>query len=213
MSTSFSSPFKKFLSLITDRSLSVNMTDEQMTDLLNMFLDQSISLYFKNSITDLFKRQQPDFYTEEFVADGATNEFTIGKYPIDPDEDSIEFVCKIDGVGVDYSFNSDTLTFTLDETPTVGQEVTCGYQFAGQFDDDLSEEEVWVVAYGMLVSWLQQKVFNASLFKNHMTTKEFSTFSAANLIDKLNELHTMAESKLRGLVVSYSYNSGFRVDK
>jgi len=101
----------------------------------------------------------------------------------------------------------------LDETPTVGQEVTCGYQFAGQFDDDLSEEEVWVVAYGMLVSWLQQKVFNASLFKNHMTTKDFSTFSAANLIDKLNELHTMAESKLQGLVVSYSYNSGFRVDK
>lgn len=213
MSTSYSSPFNKFLSLITDRNLSVDLTDEQMTDLLNMFLDQSISLYFKISITDLFKRQQPDFYAEEFVADGITNEFIISKYPIDPNEDSISLVCQVDGVGVDYNFDVDTLTFTLEEKPTIGQEVACSYKFIGQFDDDLSEEEVWVIVYGMLVSWLQQKVFNASLFKNHLTTKDFNSFSAANLIDKLNELYSMAEDKLQRLIVSYSYNSGFRVDK
>jgi hypothetical protein len=213
MSTSFSSPFNKFLSLITDRDLSVNLTDEQMTDLLNTFLNQSSSLYFKNCAVDLSDIENPDYLSEEFTATGTSADFVISRYPTSPNADSIELICQVDGGDVGYTFDAITKTFTLTSTPTAGHTVTCGYNFIGQFNLDLTDQMCWILAYGALVSWYQQKLFNASLFKNKLNTKDFNSFSSANLLDKLAVLNDIAEKKLHNLIVSYSFDSGHNFDE
>jgi hypothetical protein len=214
MSTSFSSPFTKFLSLLEDRGLSVNLTDEQMTDLMNIFLNQSSSLYFKNCAVDLTDRQIPDYLSENFTSTGSSNEFIISRYPTNPNSDSIELICQVDGGDIDsYTFDVITKKFTLDSTPTAGHTVTCGYNFIGQYNNDTDDEIDWILAYGMILGWLSGKLFNPSKLKERLSLKDWnSPHSPASLLKELLNLQDMAERKLRDLRVSYSFNDGYRFD-
>lgn len=214
MATPFSDVFDKFLSLVTDRDLVTTLTDEELTNLLYLFLNQSVSVYFKNCAVDLTDYNMPDFYSQSFTATGISADFVLSKYPTNPDSDAITLSVLVDGVETDdYAFATATKTFTLDSTPTAGQIVICSYEFVGQFNNDCSDEICWVLAWGMLYSWYQQKVFNVSLFKNRLNTKDFQAFSSANLLDKLILLRDEAERTLRNLVVSYSFDSGYNFDE
>jgi hypothetical protein len=214
LATSFSNIFEKFLSLVTDRDLVTTLTDTELTDLLFVFLNQSVSLYFKNCAIDLTDYEKPDSLSQSFTATGMSANFIISRYPTDPVADSIVLSVTVDGAEIeDYAFAAATKTFTLDSTPTVGQTVVCGFEFSGQMNNDCDDEICWILAWGMLYSWYQQKVFNVSIFKNRLNTKDFQAFSSANLLDKLTVLRNEAERTLRNLVVSYSYNDGYRVDE
>jgi hypothetical protein len=214
LATSFNKIFPKFLSLVTDRDLVTTLTDEELTDLLFLFLNQSASLYFKNCAVDLTDYEAPDFFSQSFTASGASADFVLSQYPTNPDTEAITHIVTVDGTATtNFTFTEATKTFHLNAMPTVGQTVICGYEFVGQFNMDLTSQIEWILAYGMLYSWYQQKVFNVSIFKNRLNTKDFQAFSSANLLDKLIILRNEAEKTLRNLVVSYSFDSGHKFDE
>jgi hypothetical protein len=214
LATPFSNIFTKFLSLVTDRDLVTTLTDEELTDLLYLFLNQSASVYFKNCAVDLTDYEEPDYYTKTFTGDDHTVNFVLDRYPVNPDADAITLVYKLDDVdSTAYTFSAATKTFTATSAPATGVNIEVGYEFIGQMNNDCDDEICWILAWGMLYSWYQQKVFNVSLFKNRLNTKDFQAFSSANLLDKLVLLREEAGKTLRNLVVSYSFNSGSNFDE
>ena len=212
MSTSNKRVFDKFLALIKSRNICTTLTDNDMTALLNTFLSESSFVYFKNCTKDLSLNKPYEFYEQTFIADGIDNEFTISQYPNSPNPTSISYIAKVDGIDAAYSFDDLNLIFTITPLPTIGQTVLCGYNFIGQFDEDLNEEECWILAHGMLITWISGNIMTDSILSDMIVTINFSTpHSPANLLDKLVMLRKQTLREIRQLTVSYSFNgfSGF----
>lgn len=215
MATPFSSIFTKFLKLLTDRDIVVDLTDEELTDLLYGFLDQTSSLYFKNCETDLTDYEEYDYYDQSFTATGTSADFIISQYPTSPDADAILHTVMVDGVETTaYTFTTSTKTYHLTSIPTAGQIVICSYEFSGQFNQSLSSEEQWILANGMILGWLSEQMYNPTKMKDRLSTKDWnSPHSPANLLKELKSLYEITQVNLRNLVVSYSFNSGSNFDE
>jgi len=206
MSTPKNEVTNTFLSLIEDRDLCIDLTDEEMTEILDYYLKDSTHLRFKNCSKDLTDHEEYDFHTDTFTADGINKVYTLTKYPSTPNASAITYVCTVNGESVSYTFDSNTLTFTLDTLPTLDDEVICGYNFVGQFNEDLSQQEIWILAHGMLISWFSKFLYNHQNLKNKISTKDYNVFSSANLLDKLLQVKKDAEITIRRLIVSYSFD-------
>lgn len=195
-----------FLSLINDRDLCIDLTDAEMTEILDTYLKDSTYLRFKNCTKDLSDQEPFDFYNQTFTADGAVKTYTITQRPTLPHADAIIYTASVNGVDVGFTFDEDTLTFTLDDLPELGDEVICGYSFYGQFNVDLTEEEILILAWGMTISWKSKIVNNHNNMKNRISTKDYNSFSPANLLDKLILLEKEAKAEIKSQTVSYSFN-------
>lgn len=207
MSTSNKRVFDKFLALIESRKLCSLLTDQDMTILLNTFLSESRSVYFKNCKVDLSDYETYDFFTQTFTASGSQNVFTISQYPSTPNSESMSYTCTVNGTDAPYTFNDTTLQFTLSSTPTVGQSVICGYDFIGQFNNDIDEESQWILAHGMIITWTSGNIMTDNILRDMVVTVDFTTpHSPANLLDKLVELRQQSLKEIRQLTVSYSFN-------
>jgi len=202
--------FDKFLSLIKDKSLSNLITDEEMTFLLNLFLNESSSIRFKTCKKNLKLIAKSDFYSQSFVANGVDKAYVIGKYPDDANSEAIEYFVNVEDFETPFVFDPITLTFTLTELPQDNVNIECGYNFIGQFNDDLNDEECWILAHGMIISWNSQYLNNMENLKNRLTTKDFNMFSPANLLKELGELRKNSLIEMRNLIVSYSFDSDFK---
>ena len=206
MSTPKNEITNTFLSLIDDRGLCVDLTDQEMTELLDYYLNESTYLRFKKCTKDLSDQELYDFHTDTFTADGINKTYILSDYPSTPNEDAISYICTVNETNVDYTFTEGTLTFELDDLPTAGDEVVVGYNFVGQMNEDLSQEEIWILAYGMILSWFSPKLYKTENFKNRVTPKDYNSFSSANLLDKLLQLKKDARKELKCLINGYTYN-------
>jgi len=174
-----------------------------------------MSLYFKSCDVDLADYEIPDYYTQSYTASGASSDFVLSQYPTSPDINAITYTVTVDGTATTaYTFTESTKTFSLTSIPTVGQTVVCSYEFIGQFNNLISNEIAWILAYGMIIGWLSGKMYNPSKMKERLSLKDWnSSHSPANLLKELRILYEMAQTNLRNLVVSYSFNSGYNFDE
>lgn len=80
------------------------------------------------------------------------------------------------------------------------------------FNQDLNEEEQWILAIGIRLVWLERKLYKEENLRNRITPKEYNSFSGGNLIDKLTILRNETEKDLKGKVIDYTFNSfeGFK---
>lgn len=212
MSTPYINIFKKYNAETTDANLFTDLTDAEMTELLDIFLSKSKSIYFKNCTKNLTDVETYDYYSKKFTADGISNEFVIDRYPFNPHEDAILMFCKVNDVDITtYVFDHDTLTFTITPKPALNDMVICGYDFSGQFNSDLTEEEEWVLVGGMQISWLNRQILKEEKLRDRLSTKDYDRKSPANLLDKLISLRNEIKKDLRGQVIDYSFSdfSGF----
>jgi len=213
MATSWSKVFNKFLILVDDRELCSSLTDEELTEILSLYLNESYSTKFKKCRKDLTNIQEPDFYTQSFTADGISSDFTISQYPSSPHADAIIQTCTVNGVNANFTFDSGTLTYTVTDSLGGGETVICGYEYVGEFLDDLGTEEdeiCWVLAHSMILSWNTHILNNEKKMRERLTTRDFhSLHSPSNLIQKLMELRRISHIELRNLLVSYSFESTF----
>lgn len=73
----------------------------------------------------------------------------------------------------------------------------------GCFSRPLTNMEVTILAHGLLVEWLSQKVFSVQGMENHMSSKDFTVFSSANHLKEMRELHAYADKELHYLINQY----------
>ena len=210
MATSWKTLYDYFLSKVRDRQLCSIITIEDMLDIMEIYKTDSTNSYFKIINQDVTDKKSPEFYRQDFTADGLTADFTISKWSDGELEISTAPFCEVDGVilqeDVGYTFDINTLTFTLTNTPLEDIEVVCGFDFVGEYNGDFTEEELFIIATGMVYSWTSHKYYNADNLRNRMSTKDFNTFSPANLLEKLGETRDRADRELRRAIISYSFN-------
>lgn len=75
----------------------------------------------------------------------------------------------------------------------------------GGFTEDLDLMEIDILTEGMVEAWLRPIRNNLDLLRNALSTKDFTTFSPANLLDKVNVTYSMAHANFLSRIKEYSF--------
>jgi len=73
------------------------------------------------------------------------------------------------------------------------------------FIEDLDLMEIDILTEGMVEAWLKPIRNNLDLLRNTLSTKDFTTFSPANLLDKVNNTYSMAHANFLSRIKEYSF--------
>ena len=73
------------------------------------------------------------------------------------------------------------------------------------FVDDLNDYEVDILSELMVEAWYKPHVNFTDLLRNKLSTKDFTTFSPANLQNANRESYELAHRRARSMINEYSY--------
>lgn len=73
--------------------------------------------------------------------------------------------------------------------------------------DDL-DEIIDIVSEGMIVQWLKPYVYKQELLENAVNTRDFSTYSPAELLLRVGNTYEKAQKDCTQMIREYSYNNG-----
>lgn len=73
------------------------------------------------------------------------------------------------------------------------------------FEADLSDDEIDILAEGMCYAFLKARRNNEDLFKNGLSTKDYTTFSPANLLNAVNNAYKECTKEFLSIMKDYSY--------
>lgn len=76
------------------------------------------------------------------------------------------------------------------------------------FNVDLTNREKDILALGMVLHFIEPYVYNTDSLQNALNTKDFSLYSPANLLEKMTELMTTTERRLKREINLYSFRNG-----
>lgn len=74
-----------------------------------------------------------------------------------------------------------------------------------EFKAEIPYEVMDIITEWMTVFWLQPFVNNIENLRNNLSTKDFSVFSPANLLEKIGDRYDIARKHARSLTNEYSY--------
>ena len=74
-----------------------------------------------------------------------------------------------------------------------------------EFGEELPDEVMDIITEWMTVYWLQPFVNNIENLRNNLSTKDFSVFSPANLLEKIGDRYDMSYKRARSITNEYSY--------
>ena len=75
-----------------------------------------------------------------------------------------------------------------------------------QFNVDLTDEEQWIIANGMVLSWLEPKIKRERLLRDAISDRDYKESSHANQLKELMNLESTTRAKLHSYIVSYTHN-------
>lgn len=75
-----------------------------------------------------------------------------------------------------------------------------------QFNVDLTGEEQWIIANGMVLSWLEPKIKRERLLRDAISDRDYKESSHANQLKELMNLESATRLKLHSYIVSYTHN-------
>lgn len=74
----------------------------------------------------------------------------------------------------------------------------------GSFTADLTQEEINIIAYGMLQVWLQRQITSVEVVRQKFTGSDFKQTSQASHLQRLMTLFTNTQAEHRRLQMLYS---------
>lgn len=74
-----------------------------------------------------------------------------------------------------------------------------------QFQIYICDDVMDILTEWMIVFWLEPYVNNIENLRNALSTKDFSVFSPANLLEKIGDRYTVARKYARSVMNEYSY--------
>lgn len=73
------------------------------------------------------------------------------------------------------------------------------------FNNTLNLIEIDILAEAMLVQWLSQIIHDDELLQNRLNTRDFTEYSTANLIEKIQSIYDTARKNIRLRVNEYTF--------
>lgn len=92
-----------------------------------------------------------------------------------------------------------------DFATTADDEARC---FNVDVDDGDLDEIVDIVSDGMVVQWLKPFINKQEILQNYINTRDFTTYSMAELILRVGNAYAKAQKDYRQAIREYSYNHG-----
>lgn len=74
-----------------------------------------------------------------------------------------------------------------------------------EFSVEIPDEVMDIITEWMTVFWLQPFVNNIENLRNNLSTKDFSVFSPANLLEKIGARYDISYKRARSITNEYSY--------
>lgn len=93
----------------------------------------------------------------------------------------------------------------VDFLPICKEDLSTRDEGLQEFAADLPDDVMEILAAGEAYYWLKPRVNNLENFRNLMSTKDFSFFSNANLLNALQALSAQLENEFRRKMYLYSY--------
>lgn len=101
------------------------------------------------------------------------------------------------------------LLMAIADIKKTGDESLTQYDLdAEQFNSDLNDECVELLALGISYHWLSAKILDSEKLRNSMSTKEYSFFSPANLLRESQDLLASIRKEFTEAVMNYTYYNG-----
>lgn len=89
---------------------------------------------------------------------------------------------------------------------------TTGDDTAREFSVDIPSEDIDeladIVSEGMLVQWLKPFTYKQELLENVLNTKDFTTYSPAELLMRVGNAYSKAQKDYTQMIREYSFNHG-----
>lgn len=93
---------------------------------------------------------------------------------------------------------------------------TTGDDISREFSIDIPVEDIDeladIISEGMLVQWLKPYVYKQELLENTLNTKDFSTYSPAELLLRIGNAYSKVQKDYTNMIREYSYNHGDLTD-
>lgn len=84
--------------------------------------------------------------------------------------------------------------------------------FAIDIPDADIDELADIISEGMVVQWLKPYVYKQELLENVLNTKDFSTYSPAELLMRVGNAYSKAQKDYTQMIREYSFNHGDLTD-
>lgn len=81
-----------------------------------------------------------------------------------------------------------------------------------EFSPDDIDELIDIISEGMLVQWLKPYVYRQELLENALNTRDFTTYSPAELLMRVGNAYEKAQKDYTQMIREYSYNHGDLTD-
>lgn len=81
-------------------------------------------------------------------------------------------------------------------------------EFDLTIDDNALDEIIDIVSEGMVVQWLKPYVYKQELLENVLNTRDFTTYSPAELLLRVGNAYAKAQKDYTQMIREYSYNNG-----
>ena len=78
------------------------------------------------------------------------------------------------------------------------------------FNRELSYLEIEILAYGMVLSWVEPLVNNVETMKQRLSSKDFSVYSQAKHLAELNEVRIRANREFNYWITRYSSSKALK---
>ena len=89
---------------------------------------------------------------------------------------------------------------------------TTGDDAAREFSVDIPHEDIDeladIISEGMLVQWLKPFTYKQELLENVLNTKDFTTYSPAELLMRVGNAYSKAQKDYTQMIREYSFNHG-----
>ena len=100
-----------------------------------------------------------------------------------------------------------------------GFKKNCKYDLIGTMDDEIRmfhveipendlNEIADIVSEGMIVQWLKPYVYRQELLENAINTRDFTTYSPAELLMRVGNAYREAKKDYTQMMREYSFNNG-----
>lgn len=104
-----------------------------------------------------------------------------------------------------------------------GFKKNCKYDFVTTRDDEMKaflvevpeddlDEISDIISEGMVVQWLKPYVYRQELLENTLNTRDFSTYSPAELLMRVGNAYAKAQNDYKQMIREYSFNHGDLLD-
>lgn len=93
-------------------------------------------------------------------------------------------------------------------------EGTCRYdlsdrdELSKRYNQSLDNKSIEILSLGVAYYWLSSKTLDSDLLKNNLSTADYSQYSPAMILDKINTLRTDILREFERKIIKYSYSNG-----